>query len=259
MGCAILRGNMAKQPPEPEPGAPRIFATTHWSVVRAAGSEDSPPSRRALETLCQAYWYPIYAYVRRKGHNADDAQDLTQEFFAQLIGKERLRLADQQKGRFRTFLLAMLDYFLAREWNRAHRKKRGGEYQLISLDQENAEGRYRLEIAAATESPERHFQRQWALTVLRQTMASLETECAAQGKSALFGETKSLLAGERPAESYTLPAQRLGMSEGALRVAVHRLRQRYGEILRHEIAQTVDSPEEADEELRHLLRALAAE
>ena len=127
---------------EPERASPRVFATTHWSVVVAAGQGNSAPAQQALETLCRAYWYPIYVYVRRKGHGPDEAQDLTQEFFAQLIVKEHLRLADREKGKFRTFLLALLDYFLAREWSRAPRQKRGGQFVLISLDQQAPEERY---------------------------------------------------------------------------------------------------------------------
>src|SRR3989454_11438473 len=125
---------MSESGQESETAGPRVFATTHWSVVVTAGQGDSPPAQRALETLCRGYWYPIYVYVRRKGYGPDDAQDLTQAFFAQLIRKEHLRLADRQKGKFRTFLLAMLDYFLAREWSRAHRQKRGGQFRFISLD-----------------------------------------------------------------------------------------------------------------------------
>jgi len=233
-----------------------VFATTHWSVVLAAGESDSEPARRALETLCMAYWYPIYAYVRRKGHSPEEAQDLTQEFFAQLIAKERLRLADREKGRFRTFLLAVLDYFLAREWSRAHRQKRGGEYRFISLDAQDAEGRYRVE-PATNDTPDKEFQRQWALTVLKQVMLALDAEYETEGRSALFREVKHLLSGERAVAEYAGIAERLAMTEGALRVAVHRLRQRYGELLREEIIQTVGTREEAEEELRHLLEALS--
>src|SRR5438874_12500664 len=161
--------------------SPRAFATTHGSVVVAAGKDESLPARSALEKLCRAYWYPIYVYVRRKGYGADDAQDLTQEFFAQLISKHHLRLADRNKGKFRTFLLATLDYFLAREWSRAHRQKRGGQFSFISLDQQTPEERYRLEPAAA-DTPENNFQRQWALTVLKQALNALEGECNATGK-----------------------------------------------------------------------------
>jgi len=243
--------------PESDPtAAPRIFATTHWSIVVAAGRGDSAPARRALETLCRAYWYPIYVYVRRKGYGPDDAQDLTQEFFTQLIAKEHLRLADREKGRFRTFLLATLDYFLAREWSRAHRQKRGGQFTFISLDQQMPEDRYRLE-PADSDTPEKKFLRQWALTVLKQTMNALENDCEANGKGPLFREVKTLLSGEPDGAAYLEISRRLGMSEGAARVAVHRLRQRYGELLRGEIAQTVGSAEEVDDEVRYLLNALS--
>src|SRR5258706_4763483 len=164
--------------------SPRTFATTHWSVVVAAGKDESAPAQRALETLCRAYWYPIYVYVRRKGHGPDDAQDLTQEFFAQLISKHHLRLADRNKGKFRTFLLATLDYFLAREWSRAHRQKRGGQFSFISLDQQRPEERYRIE-PADNETPEKKFLRQWALTVLKQTMDSLERQGQANSQNDL--------------------------------------------------------------------------
>src|SRR6266446_4038651 len=177
---------------ESVPDSPRVFATTHWSVVVAAGKDESAPAQRALETLCQAYWYPIYVYVRRKGYGPEDAQDLTQGFFAQLISKKHLQLADREKGRFRTFLLATLDYFLAREWSRAHRQKRGGEFQFISLDQQTPEERFKLE-PADKDTPEKKFLRQWALTVLQQTMDALERESGAAGKGALFREVKSLL------------------------------------------------------------------
>ena len=222
----------------------------------AAGEGDSAPSQRALETLCSAYWYPIYVYVRRKGHGPDEAQDLTQEFFAQLIAKEHLRLADRDKGRFRTFLLAMLDYFLAREWSRAHRQKRGGQFKFVSLNQGSPEDRYRLEPADG-DTPEKKFERQWALTILKQAMTALETECVAEGKGTLFREVKNLLSGERAGSAYAEIARRLEMTEGAARVAVHRLRQRYGELLRAEIAQTVGSDAEVDEEMRYLLRVLS--
>jgi len=234
---------------------PRIFATTHWSVVMDAGNSGSERSHRALETLCGAYWQPIYVYVRRKGHAPGDAQDLTQEFFAQLIAKERLRLADQSKGKFRSFLLANLDYFLAREWSRAHRQKRGGRYQFISLDEQIAENDFQFE-APDRETPEKTFQRRWALTVLKQTMTALEQECALSGKRDLFREVKHLLSGERDGAKYAAIAERLSMTETAVRVAVHRLRQRYGELLRAEIAQTVDNPAEVEDELRCLVRAL---
>jgi RNA polymerase sigma-70 factor (ECF subfamily) len=236
--------------------APRIFATTHWSVVLAAGEGISESSRRALEQLCDAYWYPIYAYVRRKGHGPDDAQDLTQEFFAQLIAKKHLRLADHTKGKFRSFLLATLHYFLAREWCRAHRQKRGGQFRFVSLDHHIPDEDYHFEPADA-DTPDRKFQRQWALTVLKQAMNALESECALGGKAKLFQEVKHLLSGERDGETYTAIGLRLLMSESAVRVAVHRLRQRYGELLRAEIAQTLECGGDVEEELKYLLRALS--
>ena len=222
----------------------------------AAVQDESAPAQSALETLCRAYWYPIYVYVRRKSYGPEDAQDLTQEFFAQLISKQHLRLADRSKGKFRTFLLATLDYFLAREWSRAHRQKRGGKFIFISRDQQTPEERYRLE-PADNDTPEKKFLRQWALAILKQTMDALERECEANSTGALFQEAKNLLSGERDGGAYAGISQRLAMSEGAVRVAVHRLRQRYGELLRKEIAQTVDKPQEVDEEMRYLLTVLS--
>ena len=240
----------------PETRAGRVFQTTHWSEVVSAGEGNSEQGRRALENLCESYWYPIYVYVRRKGHGPDDAQDLTQEFFAQLIAKNQLRLADRDKGRFRTFLLAVLDYFIAREWSRAHRQKRGGQFSFISLDQLKPEERYALE-PADNETPEKKFAREWARTVLRQTMNSLEKECEVEGKAAIFREAKSLLSGERPNAGYAGISERLSMAEGTARVAVHRLRQRYGELLRQEIGKTVNEASEVDEELAYLMGVLS--
>ncbi len=246
-----------------EPSGQRVFATTHWSVVLAAskgpgaGGGEIEPAEKALETLCQAYWYPIYVYVRRKGHDPDAAEDLTQEFFAQLLAKDLLRQADREKGRFRTFLLAVLDYFLAREWSRGHRQKRGGEYQFVSLDATGAEEQFRLELAT-NDTPVDQFQRQWAMAMLKQVMVTLGAACAAEGKGPLFEELKHLISGERPAAEYGPIAKRLAMTEGAVRVAVHRLRQRYGELLRQEICKTVATREDAEDELRFLLRSLGS-
>jgi RNA polymerase sigma-70 factor (ECF subfamily) len=235
---------------------PRVFATTRWSVVLAAGEGRSEPSRRALEALCEAYWYPIYAYVRRKGCRPEEAQDLAQEFFAQLIGKEQFRLADRNKGKFRGFLLSRLDYFLAREWKRAHRLKRGGQFTFISMDGHPPEERYRLE-PADWETPERIFLRQWALAILKQAMNALQAECEANGKGALFREAKNLISGERDGLAYVTISRNLGMADGTVRVAVHRLRQRYGELLRAEVAHTLASEGEVDEELRYLFQVLS--
>ena len=233
----------------------RVFATTHWSVVLAAGEAQSEPAQSALETLCRAYWYPVYVYVRRKGYGPDEAQDLTQEFFAQLIAKEHLRLADQSKGRFRTFLLAMLDHFLTREWSRAHRQKRGGRFQFLSLNEHAPEERYRLE-PVDHRTPDKIFLKQWALAVLANALAALEAECATAGKGVLFGEAKAFLSDDPEDGEYAGIAGGLGMTEGAVRVAVHRLRRRYGELLRSEVAQTVEEPGQVHEELNCLITAL---
>lgn len=240
---------------ETGPGSNRTFLTTHWSVVIEAGQHGTESAKQALETLCAAYWYPIYVYVRRKGYGPEDAQDLTQEFFSQLIGKGHFSQADRTRGKFRNFLLGTLDHFLAREWRRAHRQKRGGQFTFVSLDEKTAEERYSHE-PADNDTPEKKFLRQWARTVLEQTMEKLARECEADGKGPLFREVKNLLAGERDNGAYEGIAERLSMNGGAVRVAVHRLRQRYGELLRSEIAQTVEHPAEVDEELAHLLAAL---
>jgi RNA polymerase sigma factor (sigma-70 family) len=241
---------------DPDAASPRVFATTHWSVVMAAGQGDSLPARRALETLCRAYWFPIYAYVRRKGYRPEEGEDLTQEFFAHLIARHDFRLADQSKGKFRGFLLSRLDYFLAREWTRAHRQKRGGQFTFVSIDGQPPEERYQLE-PADHETPERKFLRQWALTVLKQAMNALQAECEANGKADLFREAKNLISGERDGAAYAEIGRSLAMSEGSVRVAVHRLRQRYGDLLRNEVAQTVSREDEVDEEISYLFQVLS--
>ncbi len=233
----------------------RVFATTRWSVVMAAGAGDSPPARQALEALCRAYWYPIYVYVRRKGYGPDEAQDLTQEFFVQVISKEHLRLADQNKGRFRNFLLALLDHFLAREWVRARRLKRGGQFQFVSLSEPTPEERYRHE-PVDEETPEKKFLKRWALTVLANALAALAGEAERLGKGALFAAARGFLTDDPEDGTYGALSGALGMTEGAARVAVHRLRRRYGEILREEIAQTVDGSDQVEEELRYLMAVL---
>jgi len=232
-----------------------VFATTHWSVVLAAGLGKSAPAQSALETLCRAYWSPIYAYVRRKGYKPEEAQDLTQEFFAKLIARNHFRLADRTKGKFRGFLLATLDYFLAREWTRARRQKRGGQFIFFSMDEHPPEEWCELE-PAHLDTPERIFLRQWALTVLKQAMNALQQECEANGKARLFHEAKNLISGERHGTAYAHIGKSIDLSEGAVRVAVHRLRQRYGELLRREVAHTVTSEAEVDEELRYLFQVL---
>ena len=228
------------------------FATTHWSIVVSAGGVRSPEASRSLAILCENYWFPLYAFVRRAGHSAEDAQDLTQEFFVRLLDKHFLAMADSKKGRFRTFLITAVKRFLANEYDRVRAKKRGGGQRIVSL--EGLEVRYCQE-PADTLTPERIFERQWALTLLDQVLARLQTEMAAEGKAALFDALKGHLTGSHLA-GYATTAARLGMTEGAVKVAAHRLRQRYRELLREEIAQTVASPDEVEEEIRYLFACL---
>lgn len=233
-----------------------VFVTTHWSVVLSARGKDSPQSAAALETLCRTYWYPLYAYVRRQGHSPPDAQDLTQEFFARLLEKDYLKAADREKGRFRTFLIVALKRFLANEWDRLRAQKRGGGQPLLSLDAELAEQRYRIEPVEGT-TADRIFERRWALTLLDRTMTRLREEFASAGKAGDFDQLKACLTAERGEISYAEIALALGTSEGAARVAVHRLRKRFREVFREEIAHTVSTPEEIEEEVRYLISVLA--
>jgi RNA polymerase sigma factor (sigma-70 family) len=234
-------------------GGARQFVTTRWTIVLTAGRTDTTQAQAALEKLCQTYWYPIYAYVRRQGHSPEDAQDLTQEFFARLIAKNYVRDVDPSKGKFRSFLLASLKHFLANEWDKSRAQKRGGGQTIVSLD---AETRYRLEPADVV-SADKIFDRRWALTLLDEVLKRLRDEYAADGKARLFEQLKETLTGERSTTPYAKLGDRLGMTEGAVKVAVHRLRQRYRETLRAEIAETVSGPEEVEEELRHLYVALS--
>jgi RNA polymerase sigma-70 factor (ECF subfamily) len=233
------------------------FRTTHWSVVLAAGRADSTTAREALERLCRAYWYPLYAYVRRRGCSPEDAEDLTQAFFARLLQKRWPDAADRGRGRFRSFLLGALKHFLANEWDKAHAQKRGGRVQVVSLDAPSGEERLRQEPEAREASPDREFDRRWALALLDTVLARLAREYAAAGKTRLFERLKVSLGADRQSLDYPVLARELALSEGAARVAVHRLRQRYRALLRDEIAQTVASPAEVEDELRQLFAALA--
>jgi len=235
-----------------------VFVTTHWSVVLAAREKASTQSSAALETLCRAYWYPLYAWVRRQGHNAHDAQDLTQEFFARLLQKDYLQAAAREKGRFRTFLIVALKRFLANEWDRARAQKRGGGRAILSLDTEAAEARYQIEPAAVL-SADLIYERRWALTLLEQTMGSLREEFAVAGKQREFDFLKTFLTAQRGEIPYSEVALKLGMNESAARVAVHRLRKRFREIFRQQIAHTVARADEVDEEVRYLVSVLTPE
>ncbi len=237
------------------PGAGR-FATTHWSVVLAAGQPESTRCQQALEVLCRMYWFPLYAYLRRQGHNAHQAEDHTQAFLAFLLEKHGLRLADPKRGRFRSFLLTSLKNFLANERARARAQKRGGGRKVLSLDIENAERQYALKPHDEL-SPEKLFARSWALAVLDRTMARLQAEAANTRKIKLFERLRAYLTAGESSGPYGKIAAELKMSEGAVRVAAHRLRRRYRELLRDEIAQTVTTEEQISEEIRDLFAALA--
>jgi RNA polymerase sigma factor (sigma-70 family) len=254
--CSVMSGPPSSHDYRLLPESP-VFVTTHWSAVVAAGQESSPHAAEALAELCRAYWYPLYAYVRRKGYAWADAQDLTQHFFARLLEKNYVGAADRQKGKFRSFLLGSLEHFLAKEWTRAHRLKRGGGVSIIAWDACDPEERYHLEPADDS-TAEQIYERRWALTVLEQAMSTLAAEYAHADKQRLFDELKPFISGEDNEVSYGALAGRLQMSEGAVRVAAHRLRQRYGEAVRMEIAGLVQRPEEIEHELRHLFAALSS-
>ncbi|MBI5383921.1 MAG: sigma-70 family RNA polymerase sigma factor [Verrucomicrobia bacterium] len=236
--------------------APGVFVTTHWSVVLSAGESQSPQAHEAITQLCQTYWYPLYAFVRRQGYGPHDAQDLTQEFFARLLQSHFFACADRRRGRFRSFLLASMKHFLMHEWEKARALKRGGGQHLLPLDAAAGETRYTQEPTDNV-TPDKLFERRWALTLLERVLDRLREDCASTGKAALFDALKPTLTGERSGLAYAEVGARLGLSEGAVKVAVHRLRHRYGQLLREEIAHTVASPAEVDEELRYLLAVLS--
>ncbi len=234
----------------------RSFDATHWSVVLTAGRSDTQRGREALETLCRAYWQPLYAYVRRAGQSPADAEDLTQAFFVHLLEHKWLARADQSKGRFRSFLLTALKRFLADEWDHRRARKRGGGIQFVSLDDHDTRERQIQAVLIDGGTPEQAFEQQWARTVLQTVLDSLGEEYRKAGKAELFAALKVALTQGRAAVDYSGLAQRLQMSEGGLRVAVHRLRRRYREILRWEVARTVSKAEDIDAELRYLFQVL---
>jgi RNA polymerase sigma factor (sigma-70 family) len=234
---------------------PPVFATTHWSVVLAAGHGDTSQAHSALAHLCRSYWYPLYAYARRRGQSPHDAQDLTQEFFARLLEGNWLAQADRQRGRFRTFLLSAMQHFMANEWNKAHAKKRGGIQPVLSLEDESAEQRYLLE-PAEQRTPETLFERGWALSMLSDVLRRLEEEYRRAGKAAWMEATRPALTAERDAIDYAEIARKLGITEAAARVAVHRLRRHYRRLIQEEVARTVASPDDVKEEMRHLFQVL---
>jgi RNA polymerase sigma factor (sigma-70 family) len=226
-------------------------------VVLTAGRSDTPRAQAALETLCQTYWPPLYAYVRRRGHSPEDAQDLTQEFFARLLERHRIAGVSPEKGRFRSFLLASMNHFLADEWDKARAQKRGGG-QVISIDLQSAETRLGGQFAENF-TPEKAFEQRWAITLLEQVYERLAEEHRQQGKAKLFESLRPALTASGGTAPYAELARQLGMTEGAVKVAVHRLRHRYRELLRETIADTVSGPAEVEDELRYLLRTMSGE
>jgi RNA polymerase sigma factor (sigma-70 family) len=242
--------------PSATPVAGPAFVTTRWSVVLSAGGEESPEATHALEHLCQAYWFPLYAHVRRLGNQPADAEDLTQAFFEKLLEKDWLASVDRERGRFRNFLLSSLKHFLANEWDKARAQKRGGHVTIVPLDAPAGETRLQQEPSTAA-APDREFDRRWALAVLEAVLSRLENEYRDAGKSKLFDQLKVTIGGDRSEIHYADLSRDLGMSEGSVRVAAHRLRQRYRELLRAEIAQTVATEAEVEDELRYLFAALS--
>jgi RNA polymerase sigma-70 factor (ECF subfamily) len=233
-----------------------IFATTHWTVVLAAGRRSTPQSARALEELCRAYWFPLYAYVRRRGHSKEDAEDLTQAFFARFLEQNYLEGLSAERGRFRAFLLAALKHFLANEWDRSQRQKRGGQIPHLSLDWQTADTQFQI-ADPAEPSPDQAFDREWAVALLGKVIERLSAECEADGRGRQFVELKVFLTAGKGAVSHADAAQALGLSAGAARVAVHRLRKRYRQLLRDEIAQTLADPAQVDEEMQALFGAFS--
>ena len=232
------------------------FATTRWSLVLAAGQQTNTRSAEALAILCEMYWYPVYAFIRRQGHRAEEGADLTQEFFARVLEKNYFHDADPARGRFRSFLCASIRHFLSNERDRVRALKRGGNQPPISLDVEIAEGRYQLEPRDDL-TPEKLFDRRWALTLLERVFARLREEHASAGKAELFDHFKGFLTDDSAPVPYADVARALGMTEGAIRVAVHRLRRHFRDTLVQEIAETVSNPADIDAEIEYLLKAVS--
>ena len=241
---------------QPSGALPVRFPSTHWSQIAEAGDLAAPGARDSLAELCQVYWYPLYLFIRRRGFPADESGDLVQEYFARLVSGRVLRSADRSKGRFRTFLIADCKRFLSHERARNRAQKRGGELQIVSIDTRKADGRY-LEEPGHDLTPERLYQRAWALTLLETVLSRLRCEYELAGNGAVFQRLKEVLAGGPDSIPYASIASDLGTTEGAIQVAVHRLRKRYGFLLREQIQATVAEPAEVDDEIRELFAALA--
>jgi len=239
------------------PGQGGRFVTTRWSLVLSAGRGASPHSDEALAQLCQTYWYPLYAYARRRSRSRHDAEDLTQAFFARFLERNYLEGLHADRGTFRAFLLAAMKHFLANEWDKAGRLKRGGGVPHLSLDWQEGDDRFHLDPPDTASPPDRLFDREWALALLERVVGRLHDECVSDGKAAVFDQARGYLMMGESAIPYADAAKTLGLAEGAVRVAVHRLRKRYRELLKEEIAQTLNDPAQVQEELRSLQAALA--
>jgi RNA polymerase sigma-70 factor (ECF subfamily) len=243
---------MANPVNSPEVISDPVFATTRWSQVICASRNDSPQATQALNELCRVYWYPLYAYVRRQGFDLHTAQDLTQGFFAKLLEKNYLSIADRKRGRFRWFLLTAFKCFLANEWDRTRAQRRGGGARPLSLDAMTAEERYRFE-PADTMSADQLYDRRWALDLLDRARDRLRADFAGADKTARFACLEGFLPGGKPSASQGECAQALGLTENAVKQDVHRMKRRFGELLREEVAHTVAHPDEVVEELRYLI------
>ena len=242
--------------PPPGPGQNAQFTTTHWSAVLAAGGGDSPAARQALEYLCQTYWYPVYAYVRRRGHSPEDAEDLAQEFFAGLLRRNDFAKVSRERGPFRAFLKGALNHLLSDQRDYVRAAKRGGGKIILSLDAPAAEQRYQLEPADTT-TPDKLYDRRWALTLLETARARLAEEYAVAGKGDLYNHLKSMDSGAGEALPYAEIGRRLGKSESAIKTEASRLKRRYHQLVRAEVAQTVASAVEIDDEVRYLLAVIS--
>jgi RNA polymerase sigma-70 factor (ECF subfamily) len=245
---------MPSIPPDEGASSPsgQWFATTHWSVVISAADTSAPGAQAALEKLCRTYWYPLYAYVRRRGHNPEDAQDLTQEFFARFLERKHVQLANRERGRFRSFLLTTLKHFLVNEWERSTAQKRGGRNTHVPVDTVTGENLYTQDFSHGL-TADRIYERNWALAMLKGVRDRLQRDYADAGKAERFAQLEQFLPGQKSEVTYAEAARRLGLPEGTVKSEVSRLKKRYGDLLRMEIAHTVSSPDEINDELRHLI------
>jgi RNA polymerase sigma factor (sigma-70 family) len=242
--------------PHPWLSSQRDFRTTHWSLVAQATADQEDDAQRALSMLCRAYWLPLHTFVKRRGYSDEEAKDLTQAFFARLLERQDLIRVDAERGRFRTFLRSAMTNFLNNDWRDTHRLKRGGGSEMLSLEETNAEGQLKHQISSEG-TPERDYDRQWVQALLATVLERLRREAAAAGREQNFEQLKHYLIGDRGDLPYAEAGERLSMTEGAVKAAVYRLRLRYGEVFREEVARTVENDADLDEEIRHLLSVIS--